>query len=99
VVLDTSRPAWNGGDADGCRIETLVYSNPLKTPDCTGCRLVAAVYRLPTPRVPRLGGPIIRWHAHETGSGLPMAHVWFTDDLRSAYAFKAPRELGLRQAR
>ncbi len=95
VVLDTSRPAWNGGDADGCRIESLVYANPRKAPDCRGCRLVAALYRLPTPQLPPLGGPIIRWHAHEEGSGLPMAHVWLTDDLRSAYAFKAPRELGI----
>lgn len=95
VVLDTSRPAWSGGGADGCRIETLVYANPGKTRDCTGCRLVAAVYRLPTPRPPKLGGPIIRWHAHETGNGLPMTHVWFTNDLRSAYAFKAPKELRL----
>lgn len=95
VVLDASRPAWNGGDADGCRIESLVYANPRKAPDCRGCRLVAALYRLPTPQLPTLGGPIIRWHAHEEGSGLPMVHVWFTNDLRSAYAFKAPRELGI----
>ncbi len=95
VVLDPSRPAWNGGGADGCRIESLVYANPRKAPDCRGCRLVAALYRLPKPQVPKLGGPIIRWHAHETGSGLPMAHVWFTNDLRSAYASKAPRELGI----
>jgi len=24
-----------------------------------------------------------------------MTHVWFTNDLRSAYAFKAPKELRL----
>ena len=95
VVLDTSRPAWNGGNADGCRIESLVYANPRKAPDCRGCRLVAALYRLPTPQLPALGGPIIRWHAHEEGSRLPMAHVWLTNDLRSAYAFKAPRELAI----
>ena len=95
IVLDASRPAWNGGHADGCRVETLVYANPSRSPDCRGCRLVAAVYRLPTPQVPKLGGPIIRWHAHEEGNGLPMTHVWFTDDLRSAYAFKAPQELRL----
>lgn len=96
VVLDASRAAWSGGDADGCRIETLAYSNPRNTRDCTGCRLVAAVYRLPTPRLARLGGPIIRWHGHQTGNGLPMSHVWFTNDLRSAYAFKPPRELRLK---
>jgi hypothetical protein len=96
VILDASRPAWNGGDADGCRIESLVYANPMKASDCRGCRLVAAMYRLPTAQVPELGGPIVRWHAHETGSGLPMTHVWFTNDLRSAYALKAPRELGIR---
>lgn len=96
VVLDGSRPAWKGGAADGCRIETLVYANPSKAPDCRGCELVAAMYRLPTPQVPKLGGPIVRWHAHEEGSELPMTHVWFTNDLRSAYAFKAPRELGTR---
>lgn len=96
VVLDASRPAWNGGDADGCRIESLVYANPMKASDCRGCRLVAAMYRLPTPQMPKLGGPIVRWHAHETGSGLPMTHVWFTNDLRSAYALRAPRELGIR---
>ena len=96
VVLDASRPAWNGGDADGCRIESLVYANPMKASDCRGCRLVAAMYRLPTAQVPELGGPIVRWHAHETGSGLPMTHVWFTNDLRSAYGLKAPRELGIR---
>lgn len=77
-VLDPSRP------------ESLVYG---KKGDGELVLIGALFVVAPGEVAPTPGGPITRWHTHRTG-GPQMMHVWFTDDLRSAYARRPPVEVG-----
>jgi len=79
-VLDPSRP------------ESLVYGK--KTDG--KLVLIGALFAVaPGEVAPTPGGPITRWHTHRAG-GPQMMHVWFTDDLRSAYARRPPVEVAER---
>jgi hypothetical protein len=109
--LHVPNPAWrsDGRVLDPARPETLVY--------WTGDRLTLVGVMYTAARGasgPAVGGPIIRWHDHESCRdpatraklGRPvdgacpegqvfrrsgeMMHVWFTDDLATAFARRAP---------
>jgi hypothetical protein len=111
--LHVPNPAWraDGRVLDPARPETLVYWNG------PGDRLtlVGVMYTaVRGSHGPAVGGPITRWHDHETcrdsatGAKLgrpvdgtcpdgqvyrrsgEMMHVWFTDDLATAFARRAP---------
>jgi hypothetical protein len=111
--LHVPNPAWraDGRVLDPTRPETLVYWNG------PGDRLTLVGVMYTAPRGasgPRVGGPITRWHDHEscrdpaTGAKLgrpvdgacpqgqvyrrsgEMLHVWFTDDLATAFARRPP---------
>jgi hypothetical protein len=111
--LHVPNPAWraDGRVLDPARPETLVYWNG------PGDRLtlVGVMYTVPRGASgPAVGGPITRWHDHESCRdpanghklGRPadgacpsgqvyrrsneMMHVWFTDDLATAFARRAP---------
>jgi hypothetical protein len=111
--LHVANPAWraDGRVLDPARPETLVYWNG------PGDRLTLVGVMYTAPRGtsgPGVGGPITRWHDHEScrdpatgrklgrpvdGSCPPgqayrrsgeMMHVWFTDDLATAFARRAP---------
>jgi hypothetical protein len=112
--LHVPNPAWraDGRVLDPTRPETLVYwRGPQGQLVLVGVMYTAAKGR-PGPAV---GGPITRWHIHETcrdpasGAKLGLAgdtgacpagqvfrrsgemmHVWFTGDLRTAFARRAP---------
>jgi hypothetical protein len=111
--LHVPNPAWraDGRVLDPARPETLVYWNgPGDRLTLVGVMYTAA-RGAPGPTV---GGPITRWHDHEscrdpdTGAKLgrpvdgscpqgqvyrrsgEMMHVWFTDDLATAFARRAP---------
>jgi hypothetical protein len=111
--LHVPNPAWraDGRLLDPAHPETLVYWN------CPGGRLTLVGVMYTAARGspgPTVGGPITRWHDHETcrdpatGAKLgrpvdgtcpdgqvyrrsgEMLHVWFTDDLATAFARRAP---------
>jgi hypothetical protein len=111
--LHVPNPAWraDGRVLDPARPETLIYWR------APGDRLVlvGVMYTAAKgSRGPTVGGPITRWHDHEScrdpatreklgrpvGGTCPdgqvyrrsgeMMHVWFTDDLATAYARRAP---------
>jgi hypothetical protein len=111
--LHVPNPAWRGDGRvlDPARPETLVYWNG------PGDRLTLVGVMYTAARGasgPAVGGPITRWHDHETCRdpatraklGRPvdgacpegqvfrrsgeMMHVWFTDDLATAFARRAP---------
>jgi hypothetical protein len=111
--LHVPNPAFrtDGGILDPTRPETLVYW------DGPGDRLTLVGVMYTAARGaegPAVGGPITRWHHHETCRdpatraklGRPadgacpegqvlrrsgeMMHVWFTDDLATAFARRAP---------
>jgi hypothetical protein len=111
--LHVPNPAFraDGRVLDPSRPETLVY----RTGPGGRLTLVGVMYTAPRgTRGPTVGGPITRWHTHEscrdpdTGAkvGRPvdgacpqgqvdrrsgeMLHVWFTDDLTTAFARRAP---------
>jgi hypothetical protein len=52
--------------------------------------LVGFMFRGREGRVPDLGGPILPWHSHCVRD-IIVVHAWFTNDLRSAFARRAPR--------
>ena len=79
ATLDPSKP------------ETLVYGR--KDGKLV---LVGALFSVPKgDDAPDPGGPITRWHTHERNgrTSRQMMHVWFTDDLRSAFARSVPKEI------
>jgi hypothetical protein len=111
--LHVPNPAWraDGRVLDPARPETLVYWRG------PGDRLTLVGVMYAAPRGahgPTVGGPITRWHDHESCRdpatraklGRPvdgacpagqvyrrsgeMMHVWFTDDLATAFARRAP---------
>jgi hypothetical protein len=111
--LHVPNPAWraDGRVLDPTRPETLVYWR------APGDRLVlvGVMYTAARgARGPTVGGPITRWHDHEScrdpftrekrgrpvdgacpegqvhRHGGEMMHVWFTDDLATAFARRAP---------
>jgi hypothetical protein len=111
--LHVPNPAWRADDRvlDPAHPETLVYWNG------PGDRLTLVGVMYTSARGspgPTVGGPITRWHDHETcrdpanGTKLgrpvdgtcpegqvyrrsgEMMHVWFTDDLATAFARRAP---------
>jgi hypothetical protein len=111
--LHVPNPAWraDGQTLDPARPETLVYWRGPQD----RLVLVGVMYTAPRgTRGPAVGGPITRWHDHESCRdpatraklGRPvdgacpdgqvlrrsgeMMHVWFTDDLASAFARRAP---------
>ncbi|HWC41716.1 MAG TPA: hypothetical protein VHK02_06995 [Actinomycetota bacterium] len=111
--LHVPNPAWraDGRVLDPARPETLVYWNgPGDRLTLVGVMYTAARGS----RGPAVGGPITRWHDHEScrdpatgakvgrpvGGACPdgqvyrrsgeMMHVWFTDDLATAFARRAP---------
>jgi hypothetical protein len=111
--LHVPNPAWraDGRVLDPARPETLVYwRGPHDRLVLVGVMYTAARGR----RGPTVGGPITRWHDHESCRdpathvklGRPadgacpsgqvlrrsgeMMHVWFTDDLATAFARRAP---------
>jgi hypothetical protein len=111
--LHVPNPAWraDGRILDPARPETLVYWNgPGDRLTLVGVMYTAARGA----RGPTVGGPITRWHDHESCRdpatraklGRPvdgvcpdgqvyrrsgeMMHVWFTDDLATAFARRAP---------
>jgi hypothetical protein len=112
--LHVPNPAWrtDGRVLDPARPETLIYwRGPQGQLVLVGVMYTAAKGQ-PGPAV---GGPITRWHIHETcrdpASGAKlgpagdagtcpagqafrrsgeMMHVWFTGDLRTAFARRAP---------
>ena len=111
--LHVPNPSWraDGRVLDPARPETLVYWNgPGDRLTLVGVMYTAARGS----RGPAVGGPITRWHDHEScrdpGTraklGRPvdgvcpdgqvyrrsgeMMHVWFTDDLATAFARRAP---------
>jgi hypothetical protein len=106
-------PAWrtDGRVLDPARPETLIY---WRAPN-DRLVLVGVMYTAAKgSRGPTVGGPITRWHDHEScrdpvtreklgrpvGGTCPdgqvyrrsgeMMHIWFTDDLATAYARRAP---------
>jgi len=111
--LHVPNPAWraDGRVLDPARPETLVYwTGPGDRLTLVGVMYTAAKGS----HGPTVGGPITRWHDHEscrdpaTGAKLgqpadgvcpagqvyrrsgEMMHVWFTDDLATAFARRAP---------
>jgi hypothetical protein len=111
--LHVPNPAWRGDGRvlDPARPETLVYwTGPGDRLTLVGVMYTAARGA----SGPAVGGPITRWHDHETCRdpatraklGRPvdgacpegqvfrrsgeMMHVWFTDDLATAFARRAP---------
>jgi hypothetical protein len=111
--LHVPNPAWraDGRVLDPSRPETLVY---WRAPD-DRLVLVGVMYTAAKgTRGPTVGGPITRWHDHESCRdpltreklGRPvdgacpegqvyrrsgeMMHVWFTDDLATAFARRPP---------
>jgi hypothetical protein len=111
--LHVPNPAWraDGRTLDPARPETLVYWRGPQD----RLVLVGVMYTAPRgTRGPAVGGPITRWHDHEScrdpatraklsrpvDGACPegqvfrrsgeMMHVWFTGDLASAFARRAP---------
>jgi hypothetical protein len=111
--LHVPNPAWraDGRVLDPAHPETLVYRNGPGGP----LTLVGVMYTAAKgSQGPTVGGPITRWHTHEscrdpaTGAKLghpvdgscpdgqvyrrtgEMMHVWFTDDLATAFARRPP---------
>jgi len=94
VAIHSPNPAYrrDGRVLDPSRPESLVYG---KKPDGE-LALIGALFAVPPGEAaPTLGGPITRWHTHREG-GPKMMHVWFTDELRSAYARRPPVEVAQR---
>ena len=80
----------DGRELDPRHPEAIVYWYDPPRP----LLLVAIMYRAREGHEPRYGGSIPPWHSHCDESTVVM-HTWFTNDLRSSYAERAPRpELG-----
>ncbi len=82
----------DGRVLDPRRPESLVYG---KRADGDLVLIGALFIVAPGEVAPTPGGPITRWHTHRAG-GAQMMHVWFTEELRSAYARRAPVEAAQR---
>ncbi len=90
-ALHAGNPAYrnDGRTLDPERPETLVYGRKDGR-----LVLIGVLFSVPaSAKAPTPGGPITRWHTHEGRAGRQMMHVWFTDDLRSAYARRVPVEV------
>jgi hypothetical protein len=95
LALHAGNPAFrrDGRVLDPTRPETLVYG---RKRDGGALVLVGVMYSVPPGQdAPAPGGPITRWHSHREG-GPQMMHVWFTGDLRSAFARRIPKEIAQR---
>lgn len=76
----------DGRELDPRHPEAIVYWYDPPRP----MRLVAFMYRVREGREPSYGGKLLPWHSHCDGFSVVM-HAWFTNDLRSAFARRAPR--------